>query len=295
VVVQKHHARISMKKSVPILRLTILTAWVLVCCFPYPAQPQGNEKPSKSVAPLSIVLNDLVVDFQQQDVRIALIGDGIDRHFKSFTLTNPPRLVIDFPGATTSFRQKKFISFNHPLLKEVRFGKYPDKLRFVLDFPKTEILPHRIVPDAGGLVIVIGKNEEALAEEIKKKVKSPPAKIVPAEKTAPKNEVITEGKTAPKEKIPAGEVASNGQSTAFVGKISSKGKVTLNAVNADIRKVLALIAEAAQQQIIPSPEVQGNITLNFNDVPWEQALNAVISIYRLKRVDEGNVIQIVQR
>ena len=52
--------------------------------------------------------------------------------------------------------------------------------------------------------------------------------------------------------------------------------------------VFALISEAAQRQIVPSAEVQGTITLRLIDVPWDQALDAILSIYSLKRVDEGS-------
>ena len=241
-----------MKRIFPISSLTILTAWVLVCFFPNPGFTQRAKESARNSAPVSGVLSDIVVDFQQQGVKVELRGDNLAKDFQSFTLTHPPRLVIDFPGALTSFR-KKFLNLNHPLLKEVRFGQHPDKLRLVLTFPKTELPPHRIVGEAGGLSIIVGTIEKILEEGMKQEAEKP-----------------------------------------FV-KINSREKITLDFVEVDIRKVFALISEAAQQQIVPSAEVQGTITLRLIDVPWQQALDAILSIYSLKRVDEGSVIRIFPR
>ena len=78
-------------------------------------------------------------------------------------------------------------------------------------------------------------------------------------------------------------------------QIYSGERITLDLINADIRSVFALISEAARRQIVPSAEVQGTITLRLVDVPWDQALDAILSIYSLKRVDEGSIIRILPR
>ena len=77
--------------------------------------------------------------------------------------------------------------------------------------------------------------------------------------------------------------------------IDSNKKITLDFVEVDIRRVFALISETAGQPIVPSSEVQGTITLRMIDVPWPQALEAILSIYNLKRIDEGSVIRIFPR
>jgi type IV pilus assembly protein PilQ len=78
-------------------------------------------------------------------------------------------------------------------------------------------------------------------------------------------------------------------------KIYSGEKITLDFIEADIHRVLALISEAAKRQIVPSAEVRGTITLRLIDVPWDQALDAILSIHNLKKVEEGNLIRIFPR
>ncbi len=249
-----------MKRLFVIFSFTILAVWSLVSFFPNPGFPQNAKGSARNFTPISGVLRDMTVDFQPQGMKIELSGDRFGKDFQSFTLTDPPRLVIDFPGASTSFR-KKFLNLNHSLLKEIRFGQYPDKLRLVLAFPKTDIPPHQIFRETSGLSIIVGKIEK-VPEEVRKPE---------AEKPAVKSNAI--------EKI----------------TLDSNKKVTLDFVEADIRRVFALISEAAGQPIVPSPEVQGTITLRMIDVPWPQALEAILSIYNLKRIDEGSVIRIFPR
>jgi hypothetical protein len=241
--------KVFMKRRFPISSLTILIFWILVSFFPNPGFPQRAKDSAPNSAPVSVVLPNIIVDFQPQGVKVELRGDNLSRDFHNFTLSRPPRLVIDFPGVLTSF-PNKFLSLNHPLLKEVRFGQHPGKLRLVLTFPKKELPLHRIVEAAGGLSIIVGKIDKVPEEGKKPEAEKPSAKIYPRE------------------------------------------KITLDFVEVDIRKVFALISETAQQQIVPSSDVQGTITLRMIDVPWQQALDAILSIYGLIRVDEGSLIRI---
>ena len=173
-----------MKRLFTISSLTILTVWGLVSFFPNPGFPQNAKESVRNSATVSGVLRDMTIDFQPQGMKIELSGDRFGKDFQSFTLTDPPRLVIDFPGASTSFR-KKFLNLNHSLLKEIRFGQYPDKLRLVLAFPKTDIPPHQIVRETGGLSIIVGKIEK-VPEEVKKpeaEKEKLPSRVMPLKKS----------------------------------------------------------------------------------------------------------------
>jgi type IV pilus assembly protein PilQ len=68
-------------------------------------------------------------------------------------------------------------------------------------------------------------------------------------------------------------------------------RYTIEIDDADIRQVFSRLSEAAEISIIPSPEVQGRITLSLHDVRFEAALNAIIRSreYVVER-DEGILI-----
>jgi type IV pilus assembly protein PilQ len=75
---------------------------------------------------------------------------------------------------------------------------------------------------------------------------------------------------------------------AYVGQ-----KISLVFDDADIRKILQLIADVSDQNIIASDDVTGTITLRLIDVPWDQALALILEIKGLGMLSEGNVMRIL--
>jgi hypothetical protein len=285
---------IIMNRKFSISCLTILTVWLLISFFPNPGFPQTAKESNRNPARVSGFLRDMVVSSQLQGVKVELRGDGLTTDFHSFTLVQPPRLVIDFPGVLNSF-PKKFLEVDHPLLKDIRFGQYPDKLRIVLTFPTKEFPPYRIAREARGLTIIVGKIEKVIEEGVKSEEEEKqkmggtglPEGKIPAEPPPPLA-AVPPAKPADEKKL-----TSPPEKPAV--KIYSGERITLDLVNADIRSAFALISEAARRQIVPSAEVQGTISLRLIDVPRDQALDAILSIYSLKRIDEGSIIRILPR
>ena len=66
--------------------------------------------------------------------------------------------------------------------------------------------------------------------------------------------------------------------------------VSLDVQGAEIRDVLRLLAETGGVNILTSAEVQGTITTRLLDVPWEQALAAILTLTGLAQERQGNVI-----
>jgi len=84
---------------------------------------------------------------------------------------------------------------------------------------------------------------------------------------------------------------SAGHASEAVTAPAAPPKTTsLDAQGADVRDVLRLLAETGGINILASGEVQGTITVRLVDVPWEQALNAVLTLTGLAQERQGNVI-----
>ena len=66
--------------------------------------------------------------------------------------------------------------------------------------------------------------------------------------------------------------------------------VSLDVQGTDVRDVLRLLAETGGINILASGEVQGTITVRLVDIPWEQALEAVLKLTGLAQERQGNVI-----
>ncbi len=75
-------------------------------------------------------------------------------------------------------------------------------------------------------------------------------------------------------------------------KVYSGQKVTFNYKDIDIRNALKLIAEMSELNIIMSDDVVGVLTMRLVDVPWDQALDIILSAKGLGKEKNGNVIRI---
>jgi len=75
--------------------------------------------------------------------------------------------------------------------------------------------------------------------------------------------------------------------SSYVGETMS-----LNFQEVEVRAVLQLLADFTGFNVVVSDAVQGSITLNLQDVPWDQALDLVLKSKGLGKRLEGNVLLI---
>jgi len=69
-------------------------------------------------------------------------------------------------------------------------------------------------------------------------------------------------------------------------------KVSFDFKDIDIRNALKLIAEMSDLNIIMGDDVSGTLTMRLIDVPWDQALDLILSSRGLGKIQEGNVVRI---
>ena len=72
------------------------------------------------------------------------------------------------------------------------------------------------------------------------------------------------------------------------GQISGEGRrISLNFQDIEVRALLQLIADFSQFNIVSSDAVRGKITVRMRDMPWEQALDAILQTKGLAMVQRG--------
>ncbi|MHB8139267.1 MAG: secretin and TonB N-terminal domain-containing protein [Smithellaceae bacterium] len=76
--------------------------------------------------------------------------------------------------------------------------------------------------------------------------------------------------------------------TRYTGK-----NISLDFQDADIKSVLRLMSEYGNKSIISGDDVKGNVTLTMKNVPWDQALDAILKIHGLTKQQAGNVITVM--
>jgi type IV pilus assembly protein PilQ len=87
----------------------------------------------------------------------------------------------------------------------------------------------------------------------------------------------------PVERIAAGGVFD--EEREYTGE-----RLTLNFQDLDTRAVLQILADTSGQNIVVSDTVQGSVTLRLQNVPWDQALDILLTTKGLDMRRNGNVI-----
>ncbi len=72
--------------------------------------------------------------------------------------------------------------------------------------------------------------------------------------------------------------------------ITKEGNVSLDFREADIKNVLQILSFKSGINIVASPDVTGMVTIQLNDVPWQQALDVILQTYGYAYEKKGNVI-----
>jgi Protein kinase domain len=70
------------------------------------------------------------------------------------------------------------------------------------------------------------------------------------------------------------------------------GRMDMDFYNADIHSVLGTLAAVGQVKLVTSDAVRGKLTMKMNDVPWDQALDAIVRTQHLQAIWQGNVIRV---
>jgi type IV pilus assembly protein PilQ len=89
---------------------------------------------------------------------------------------------------------------------------------------------------------------------------------------------------------PTAETAQEGSTLFSETKEYEGQRLTLNFQDIETRAVLQLLAETSGRNIVVSDTVQGNVTLRLRNVPWDQALDIVMTTKGLDMRQNGNVI-----
>ena len=108
------------------------------------AQPAAAEK--------QVELGGVVVEGDEQNIRLVLRTDGPVVKHKSFWLKNPRRFVVDVPGRRNAFDRMAY-ELNHPLAERLRVGQYPNKVRFVVETSEDVLRKARLTPENDTLII----------------------------------------------------------------------------------------------------------------------------------------------
>lgn len=98
--------------------------------------------------------------------------------------------------------------------------------------------------------------------------------------------------------MPASSAGAPNYAALEVGELDTKytgEPINFSLRDADIREVLRTFAKLSGLNVIVQPGVTGSVTVQFEQVPWDQALEQILKINNLWYELEGNIMRIAPR
>jgi type IV pilus assembly protein PilQ len=128
----------------------------------------------------------------------------------------------------------------------------------------------------------------------------PPATATPAPSTnitapAMGENVFTEPTAADQSSGRSGQMLTGTMPSRTLSpgqRVYTGDPISLNLKDADIKDVLRTFAQLTGLNIAVDPQVSGTVTVDFVDVPWDQALDLILRQNGLTYVLEGNVMRV---
>jgi type IV pilus assembly protein PilQ len=259
-------------------------------------------------------------------VKASLTGAAVTQ---VFALENPPRLVVDLFDTLLAARSDVWpIEDPRSTVQRVRVAQFQTAgprpiTRMVFDLKEPGL--YALDSRSDGLVVsffpsattgsVAAAASAALVQPAPPAVPAPmpaPVRTEPASpKAAPKAEVKAAAKdvpvttlcppaaaavppqtevkpavaAAPQEKFRPKTIA--GADEKYSGDI-----ISLKIKDSDLKDVVLYLAEFAGLNVVFDPDVRGTVTVNLQDVPWDQALDIILKQNKMGKTIEGNILRI---
>ena len=290
-----------------------------------------GHKSSCPPLPEAKTLTNISLFKEGESAGVRLQGDGVFKKPEIFKL-GANRLVVDLIGMN-SIKAKESFDVRGKVLAKVRMAAHrdlPRKVRIVLDVKG----PYDYDVENSGRTLVVSVHPPVMANKApaappvapapKAKAEAPkaapvrapereakieaPAPVAPrnvksrpseAKSPAPVNIYVSRagGKTILSSKPLASRTpADRADAIDAPDKKYTGGRISFDVQDADLDKVIKLLADVAGLNLIMDPtDVKGKVTLKLDNVPWDQALDILLRIYNLDKRIDGNVLRVASK
>jgi len=278
----------------PFVRLT----WTLPASHPFQVRREGNDivlTISKLLEGGGVVLEGMEVESGPLSTRVVLQTTGPVPEWRSGVLEDPPRLYVDLRGVRPGE-----LEANRPaggVVRQVRVGRREDGVRVVLDSGLEQMFAYDIQPGASGLVI-LAKAPERVRQEAEK---DPITALIERAKGGEAVEAHEAGQGAslppppPMPAIRSAAPVSGETADGFAEAGYTRDRISVDFYKIDLHNVFRFLREVSGVNIVVDEGVQGVLTLNLEDVPWDFALDVILTLKDLKKIERYNTIVIVPK
>lgn len=253
---------------------TLVAAALVVAAAATPAHASifDGDLPRSAVTALSVVPSS-----GRTEVVIALDG-SVD--VKDFVLDSPHRIVIDLEGAQLSMRPRLYDKVSRGGITNVRFAQNSAnvvRVVIVLDAKRS----YEIINGLTDIRVAVDGPSDGVAawhtspRATKETYADAPVRV----------DAVTFGSDAP-----ASLQLDSPRKGAPALRQSQQPRITVTYQDADIRDVLAAFAAFSGRTIVVGKSVEGAITAEIRDQPWDVALQAILTSQGLAATEDQNSI-----
>lgn len=242
--------------------------------------PQANRASQSSVTAVSIVATS-----GRAEVVIAVAGP-VD--VRDFTIENPHRIVLDLTGARLEGTGHSYDGVVRAGIANVRMSQYkPDVVRIVLDLERAR--SYNVARGSSDIRIAIQTNEQFAAwHSTGQQVEAAPAASPP-----PQPNVTAASDSAKADSAAAAVKTSAGAVETVIERMQQRSqaqRITVTYNQADIRDVLAAFGGFSGRTFVVGKDVQGTVTAEIKDQPWDVALQAILQAQGLAASEDASGI-----
>src|SRR5688500_11279070 len=228
------------------------------------AAPAGATDPAPrgTTAATSVTSVSIVPATGKAEVVIGVAGSV---QVEDFILATPSRIVLDINGATLGLAPRMYDRVARGGVRNVRYAQYKkDVVRVVID---------------------LDTNREYTVERGEKNVRvsiaGPSSRFDAWHSTTPLAVIEEVSAEAPGRTVIA---ASNRHERTI--QQSQQPRITVTYQDADIRDVLAAFAAFSGRTIVVGKGVEGKVTAEVRDQPWDVSMNAILTSQGLAAAED---------
>jgi len=238
---------------------------------PKPAASREGVYPVTTVNAVTAV--SIVPSSGRAEVIVALSGPV---EVQDFVLSGPDRVVLDLTGAKLNLPPHLYDKVSRAGITNLRLAQYkPDVVRLVLELDSSR--EYEVIRSDNEIRIAVTGAEKFVAWH------AGTGTTVTAT-----GSVARDVKNAKSEK-PAAD-ATKTDKLSFNQQRSQQQRITVTYQSSDIRDVIAAFASFSGRTIVIGKDVQGTVTAEIKDQPWDVALQAVLQAQGLAASEENTGI-----
>jgi type IV pilus assembly protein PilQ len=239
-----------------------------------PSKP-GGVKPQSPIAG-GQSLQELVAHEERGQTTLLVKFAKPVSQYRHFTLPQPSRIVLDILTDPAAPMAAEIFRIDSSLVSVLRVNAGENSLRLVTEVSSASVPAYTISQEEGGLKITVGNPDPNISAKRSAVLLRGGQRVDVGQSAAMSNAGRAQGQTEDR----SAEKTYTGQ------------KISLDFKDADIKNVFRLLAEVSGFNIVVTSDVNRRVTLRLVEVPWDQAMDLIVTTNGLEKEQIGNVVRI---